>query len=297
MPRVSDLRAMMSTAQPKPKPQVGKHLQQYKNTSAVTARHGATGNENSDHESFDDAVSGDEATLQGSISDAVSDWSNTGRGPHVEFHSHEAVPLVQGTRVNIQPWQTRSSSVGRMLGRGSMGDVYETTIRGYNLAWKKITSKRQVNLGQRKEIDILKKVSHRHMVRLVGTYTSRMELGILLYPVALCDLHTFFEDIEAYWTNSADEEQSRRLSLLNLTTSDPTEKASPAYHQIGCLVSAIEYLHRKEIRHKDLKPSNILLSPSKLWLSDFGSATDFSLLSQSATDNERGTPRYFAPEV
>lgn len=42
----------------------------------------------------------------------------------------------------------------------------------------------------------------------------------------------------------------------------------------------------------------ILLSADGLWLTDFGSATDFSLLSTSATENgERGTPKYFAPEV
>jgi serine/threonine protein kinase len=61
-------------------------------------------------------------------------------------------------------------------------------------------------------------------------------------------------------------------------------------------VSAIAYLHHQKIRHDDLKPSNILLSPDQLWLTDFGSSTDFSLLSRSTTDNERGTPRYFAPE-
>ncbi|PSN63191.1 kinase-like protein, partial [Corynespora cassiicola Philippines] len=66
----------------------------------------------------------------------------------------------------------------------------------------------------------------------------------------------------------------------------------------GCLITAVEYLHEQKIRHKDLKPSNILLGPNDVWLTDFGSATDFSMLSQSATDGvERGTPKYFAPEV
>ncbi|KAF2632884.1 hypothetical protein BU25DRAFT_318004, partial [Macroventuria anomochaeta] len=64
----------------------------------------------------------------------------------------------------------------------------------------------------------------------------------------------------------------------------------------GCLVSAVQYLHAQKIRHKDLKHLNILLSSKRLYLSNFGSATDFSLLSESATDNEHGTLRYYAPE-
>ncbi|KAF2000281.1 kinase-like protein, partial [Amniculicola lignicola CBS 123094] len=103
-------------------------------------------------------------------------------------------------------------------------------------------------------------------------------LGLLLHPVAVCDLATFMEDFEAI---DFDDKCNRYL-----------------YSQIGCIVAAVEYLHIQSIRHKDLKPSNILLSPNRLWLTDFGSATDFSMLSVSATENgERGTPKYFAPEV
>jgi serine/threonine protein kinase len=62
--------------------------------------------------------------------------------------------------------------------------------------------------------------------------------------------------------------------------------------------SAIAYLHENHIRHKDVKPSNILLSADGLWVADFGASTDFSSLTQSTTQNgERGTPKYFAPEV
>jgi serine/threonine protein kinase len=165
---------------------------------------------------------------------------------------------------------------------------------------------------ERREIEILKRLpSHHHIIQLVGTYTYRQILGILLYPVAVCDLHTFFEDVEA-WTNVAAEHDTHEAQLEALDTVHKarliaigydfpdTHKryhATPIYSKCGCLISAISFLHDQKIRHKDLKPSNILLSKDRLWLSDFGSATDFSLLSQSNTDNERGTPRYFSPEV
>lgn len=150
-----------------------------------------------------------------------------------------------------------------------------------------------------------------HIIQLIGTYTHRQFLGMLIYPVAVCDMHTFFEDVEAWSLSRAnpDTRENRlealdsihkaRLIAIGYNFPGPGSRfnASPVYSKMGCLLSAIAYLHNQKIRHKDLKPSNILLSPDNLWLSDFGSATDFSLLSQSATDNERGTARYFSPEV
>jgi serine/threonine protein kinase len=198
------------------------------------------------------------------------------------------------------------------LGRGAMGDVYEVNVSGNKLAHKRMVMKRKLGGKERKEIDILKAIpKHHHIIELVGTYTHRQFLGILLYPVAVCDLHTFFEDAEA-WHDTASEsktqenrslmlEASQKSRLLALGYDFPDAQhrysASLIYSKIGCLISAISYLHDQKIRHKDLKPSNILLSRDRIWLSDFGSATDFSLLSQSATDNERGSPRYFSPEV
>jgi serine/threonine protein kinase len=210
------------------------------------------------------------------------DWS--GRGSHVDFKSDETIPLVQG----------------RFLGHGAMGGVYETHCKGVALAWKRRFCRKRIGDKERKEIEILKKLSHRHIIQLVGTYTHKQFLGLLLYPVAVCDLATFFEDIETLHSGQPlDLMQEERFQSLGLPYKlDAYNISAFLYGTIGCLASAIEYLHSQQIRHKDLKPSNILLSRGRLWLTDFGSATDFSTLSQSATENgERGTPKYFAPEV
>ncbi|KAH6878144.1 kinase-like domain-containing protein [Alternaria rosae] len=227
----------------------------------------------------------------------IKDWSKLDRGSHIDFGDEETVPIVQG----------------RFLGRGAMSDVYETTIQGYKIAHKRTLFRRRIGERERKEVEILKRLSHVHIVQLIGTYVQRKHLGILLYPVATCDLHTFFEDVEAWSKVVAADESGSSVTRRDSLDSDVKIRletlhydfpeggggswASIVYSKIGCLVSAIAYLHDKQIRHKDLKPSNILLSAGQLWLTDFGSSTDFTLLSQSATDNERGTPRYFAPEV
>ncbi|KAJ4332532.1 hypothetical protein N0V95_009643 [Ascochyta clinopodiicola] len=180
-----------------------------------------------------------------------------------------------------------------------MGDVYTTVVHGFYLAWKRIHLKRKVEVERyMKEIDIMKKLSYAHMIRLIGTYTHRQFLGLLLHPIAICDLSTFFEDVEAYWSDSADGAQRSHLAQLHFCSHESSSyKASSIYLQLGCLVSAVAYLHDQKIRHKDLKPSNILMVPEGLYLSDFGSATDVSLRSRSASENEQGTPKYFAPEV
>ncbi|KAF2203151.1 kinase-like protein [Delitschia confertaspora ATCC 74209] len=214
-----------------------------------------------------------------------NDWS--GRGSHVDFYPDEVVPLKEE----------------RFLGHGVMGGVYETHCKGIAFAWKRRYCRHKIGAAERKEIEILKKLSHRHIIRLVGTYTHRSFLGLLLHPVAVCDLSTLLEDFEYFYSEqSLDSTQKDRLEKLGLPHGSWNDfrpaGCSLLYSTIGCLANAIEYLHSQDIRHKDLKPANILLSRNQVWLTDFGSATDFSMLSQSATENgERGTPKYFAPEV
>ncbi|KAF2501227.1 kinase-like protein [Lophium mytilinum] len=217
------------------------------------------------------------------------DWS--GRGSHVDFGPNEKVPLEQG----------------RFLGHGVMGGVYETHCKGVAVAWKRRYCRKKITDAEMREISILKKLSHHHIIQLVGTYTQPSTrgqfLGLLLWPVAICDLATFFEDMEEADLDyqAIGEDRSNRFRALGLP--DTYKEFQPwgdkyLISKFGCLCKAIEYLHSQKIRHKDLKPSNVLLGRDNLWLTDFGSSTDFSMLSMSATENgERGTPKYFAPEV
>jgi serine/threonine protein kinase len=229
-------------------------------------------------------------------------WDWSGRGTtHVDFGRDETLPLQQG----------------KFLGYGIQGGVYETICNGVALAWKKKFCRAEIGPQERKEIEILKGLSHRHIIRLVGTYTQGPFLGLLLWPVATCDLATFLDDVdrlrlrmEIYPSCPApldppqpmDGTSIQRLNALGFDTSyrvgvlyDTTKRLRQS---LGCLASAIAYLHQQRIKHKDLKPSNILLSSDGLWVTDFGGSTDFSALTESATQGlERGTPKYFAPEV
>lgn len=58
---------------------------------AVGASADAAADTPSNHNGLDE-----DATLQDSIEDVASDWSETGRGSHVDFSIREKVPLSEG---------------------------------------------------------------------------------------------------------------------------------------------------------------------------------------------------------
>ncbi|KAF2008006.1 kinase-like protein [Amniculicola lignicola CBS 123094] len=220
---------------------------------------------------------------------------------HVNFTAAEEVPL----------------RFGRLLGHGISLGVYGSRWRGHVIAVKQVTLRpwgKRDRKTWREEVEreaaSSRNLDHRHVIRLIGTYTYQDVFGLLLWPVAVCDLATFLADVDkfrdtyakAIGKGSTNSDSFERLRCLGFDL-DGTNKAlvamrSNLYQTMPCLINALQYIHGKGIKHKDLKPNNILISRGGLWLTDFGVSTDFSALSRSLTDNGiRGTPRYFPPEV
>jgi serine/threonine protein kinase len=222
------------------------------------------------------------------LSSVRDNWS--GRGLHVTFVKGESVPL----------------KIGRTLGHGSNGEVVEATCKGVKLALKKIYHRHQIRPEQRREIDIMQNMKHHHVVQLIGTYIQRPYLGLLIWPVARCDLSLMLELLDMRGASIQEHgqvlESSERLLEHHLGIEDfrciVGQDQERIWTIFGCLTSAMVYLHQNNIRHKDIKPSNILLDRNGLWLTDFGAAKDFTYdLTSTSESRERGTLRYSAPEV
>ncbi|KAL8853107.1 MAG: hypothetical protein Q9221_001989 [Calogaya cf. arnoldii] len=175
--------------------------------------------------------------------------------------------------------------VVRHLGRGGFGSVdlvfSRMSFREY--ARKKFLRRMSPKADQQilknfeREVTNLKRLSHEHLVNVVGSYTDQRSVAFLMEPVADMNLSTFLEHFN----------RNRELWSPSLRS------------YFGCLANAVGHLHTQRIRHRDLKPPNILVKDFKIYIADFGTSRDWSLaLNDTTTDS--GIPMtaaYMAPEV
>lgn len=152
----------------------------------------------------------------------------------------------------------------------------------------------------------MERLDHEHVVKLVGTYSIRYnELYLLVWPVAVCDLSSFLDDVDALRSGHGDREDIyRRFEALDLQTHDGSRGPPGAldhntllFQSMGCIMRATAHCHHVNVRHLDLKPSNILLGPGRVYLADFGIAKDVEERDSTRTVGRVGTIKWQASEV
>ncbi|KOC12961.1 hypothetical protein AFLA70_745g000271 [Aspergillus flavus AF70] len=171
------------------------------------------------------------------------------------------------------------------LGSGGQGSVDKVELQpeGVICVRKQLNTKfgnRKVREELKREVGILKKFDDKlHFVKLVATYDDKDNgLGLLHLPVASCDLWSLLE--------RPINERRQIMSDSNLERG------------CGCLVVALHFMHQQCIRHRDIKPQNILIHNDTLIFTDFGYSKDFSNFSSSVTmGHPTGTISWYAPEV
>lgn len=104
------------------------------------------------------------------------------------------------------------------------------------------------------EAEILRKASHRHIVRLHSTYRQGEDIyGLLYEPAAQYDLRSYMELAEI----QINLKRNLPVDLRFLTKS------------LGCLASAMASVHRSGYDHGDVRPENILVHDDMIFLSKF----------------------------
>eukprot|EP00112_Aurelia_sp_Birch-Aquarium-sp1_P012887 Seg2716.3 transcript_id=Seg2716.3/GoldUCD/mRNA.D3Y31 product="Serine/threonine-protein kinase 33" protein_id=Seg2716.3/GoldUCD/D3Y31 len=174
---------------------------------------------------------------------------------------------------------------GATLGQGCFGVVIEAVNRATNakFAVKLINKEKAGSAGVKlleREVSIMKKVFHKHIVHLEEVYETSKKMFLVM---ELCD------------KGGLDELLKKRVRFSEEETLCVMKQ----------LISAVVYLHENNIVHRDLKLENILLcepdvdeKPINIKLTDFGLSY---ILDGAGSDYMMqqvcGTPMYMAPEV
>ncbi|KAG8525726.1 uncharacterized protein KY384_000486 [Bacidia gigantensis] len=208
-------------------------------------------------------------------------------GSNVTFREEEPMPLVLDREISVTGSFGSISRVKDLV----TGVLYVRKVQrtGPDERFAK-ESLRHVQ----HEIKVLKHLHHRHIIELVKTYQRGSALGLIIKPAATTDLMGL---LKRYKRDKFDAQYACRDSIwlrpVMLTA-------------FGCLSRGLDYLHCSLVRHKDIKPSNILYEKAmasnghaaRFLLADFGIAHDFSEHEDSKTPGENlYSPRYAPPEL
>ncbi|KAF2183105.1 kinase-like protein [Zopfia rhizophila CBS 207.26] len=192
------------------------------------------------------------------------------KGQHYYVKRDERLPFERKTVLGVG----RFSQVDKVVSLISFKEYARKRVRRGSVFGSQLTKDMKHFTT---EIEILKRLKHRHIVEFVGSYTDPKYVGLIMSPVAEVDLAAYF-------------------------TRADTSKYGELRTFFGCLASALKFLHERNVQHKDIKPGHILVHHGNVLFTDFGLSVDFIAATSSrstTTSEESMTPtwRYYPPEV
>lgn len=186
----------------------------------------------------------------------------------------EKPPGLEGG--NKKNWSLVNFDIGRPLGRGKFGNVYlarekETKfVIALKVLFKKQVASQGIEHQVRREIEIQSHLRHPNILRMYGFFHDEQRIYLIL-------------------------EYASGGTLFNVLKKEVRfdEKKSAKY--IKSLISALIYLHGRNVIHRDIKPENLLLGhDDQLKIADFGWSVHEP---NSLRTTLCGTMDYLSPEM
>lgn len=151
-------------------------------------------------------------------------------------------------------WSLNNFDIGRHLGKGKFGNVYLARekntkfVVALKVLFKKQVHESGIEHQVRREIEIQAHLRHANIIRLYGYFHDEDRIYMIL---EYAPKGTLFKSLK--------EQPNSRFG----------EKQSAIY--IKSLASALYYLHKKNVIHRDIKLENLLLgNDGELKIADFG---------------------------
>jgi serine/threonine protein kinase len=225
---------------------------------------------------------------------------------------HEAVDEFGRRMVN-------EYSIVRPLGRGSFGEVslVEHLQTGKRYALKQASRPRlkpALSLGPfggpdagdgslvddpvRREIAVLKKLSHRHIVRLHEVLDDPTSARVFLVLTYADEGQLLGGPSAAHGATPADHSAPKPTSGRPAALDEAEARA-----HVRALLCALEHMHARGVTHGDLKPENLLVDAQRaLLVADFGLSRIWRRDAEGESDEaggapeSGGTPAFCCPE-
>jgi len=172
-------------------------------------------------------------------------------------------------------------------------DFFETIGEG---SYSTVTHAREKSTGKEFAIKILNK---KHIIKEKKVKYVNVEKAVLNiihnHPLIVRLFYTFQDSYSLYFVLDL----AKNGDLLGYIRKMGSFDLECTKFYVAEIVTALEYLHKKNIIHRDLKPENILITESMhIKLTDFGTAK----IIEKEADNDRansfvGTAEYVSPEL
>ena len=199
------------------------------------------------------------------------------------FSLDDLLDINEKNAINNLSEQITKYDIGKTIGRGAYAMVKIVTDKTTNEKYAaKIYNKSEIKDKIRKkcvsnEIEILKKVSHKNIIKLIEVIELKEHILIiqeLFNGISLSDYY------KKNWKSEDLSKQKEKTYKIILRQ----------------IFEAINYLHKNNIAHLDIKLDNILINKNlEIKLIDFG----FGIYDQKKELNNffGGTPSYMSPEI
>ncbi|XP_024040734.1 serine/threonine-protein kinase STY46 isoform X2 [Citrus clementina] len=192
-------------------------------------------------------------------------------------NSRSAVEKAIESQTKSEDWEIdrRLLKTGERIASGSCGDLYRGVYLGQDVAVKVLRSEHLNDTLEDEfvqEVAILREVQHRNVVRFIGASTKSPHLCIVTEYMPGGSLYDYLHK----------NHNVLKLSQLLRFAID--------------ICKGMEYLHQRNIIHRDLKTANLLMDTHNVVkVADFGVARFQN--KGGVMTAETGTYRWMAPEV